>query len=309
MTKPKAKPEKATGKPAPKRKAAPKRQVRPVDPVSGERGLTPAEEAFCTLVATGSSKATALKETHPQARTWKASSVSTEAWKLGQRPEIVLRISELVTAAAQENQLSVNRTLAELGAIAHGDARELVSHERRCCRCCHGPSFRSQMTEAEFLAAHDRREVQRHELAMKDKPDPGELQRPGTWFDELAAPNASCPACAGRGVLRVIVKDLGNLSPEGRAMYAGVEQTKDGVKVKLNDRMAALAMTTRILGVYELDNEQQAHDAQHAADQLAAINAHFDEVMADWRASVKAEEVAMKERSRLLNQGLEDGPR
>lgn len=59
-----------------------------------------------------------------------------------------------------------------------------------------------------------------------------------------------CPECKGRGRGHVVLADTRHLSPEAAALYSGVQLGKDGIKVNMADREAALANIAKHLGMF-----------------------------------------------------------
>jgi len=61
--------------------------------------------------------------------------------------------------------------------------------------------------------------------------------------------------CRGRTVK---IKSFAELSPDVLAAIESVQQTKDGIKVKFHNKLAALEQLARHLGLFEKDNAQQS---------------------------------------------------
>ena len=124
--------------------------------------------------------------------------------------------------------------------IANADANELVVNAVDCCRHCYGSLHAYQWTEAEYT-----REVDK--AIESGKPPPDGLG--GFGFDPHREPHPMCPECFGDGVERVAVADTRKLKGSAKLLYAGVQKTKDGVKVLMRDQDAALANIARYLGM------------------------------------------------------------
>ena len=71
----------------------------------------------------------------------------------------------------------------------------------------------------------------------------------GFGFDMNAEPNPDCPECGGLGQEYVHVMDTRKLTGSAKRLYAGVQRTKDGIKVLTRDKDAALANISRYLGM------------------------------------------------------------
>jgi phage terminase small subunit len=68
----------------------------------------------------------------------------------------------------------------------------------------------------------------------------------GFGFNPNAAPAADCPECGGQGIADVHVADTRKTrSP----LYAGAERTRNGIKVHMRDKDAAVVNLARYLGM------------------------------------------------------------
>lgn len=72
----------------------------------------------------------------------------------------------------------------------------------------------------------------------------------GVGFNATRDPHPDCPECFGEGVGRAIAKDTRQLSPGAKALYAGVKVTKEGLEIKMHDKMAALSKIGQHLGMF-----------------------------------------------------------
>jgi phage terminase small subunit len=64
-----------------------------------------------------------------------------------------------------------------------------------------------------------------------------------------ADPHPECPECGGHGIETPLIADTRKLKPSGRRLYAGVQKTKDGLKVIMRDQDAALSNLSSYLGM------------------------------------------------------------
>ena len=55
----------------------------------------------------------------------------------------------------------------------------------------------------------------------------------------------------------LVMPDTTKLSRKGLALFAGVEQTNHGLKIKMHDQLKALEMVGKYLGVFEAHNRQK----------------------------------------------------
>lgn len=146
-----------------------------------------------------------------------------------------VRVSERIAAEKarlmKRHELSREQLLGEFLAIARADPNELVQMRAVACQHCWG----------------------------------GE-PRTGQWTE----PDPECPSCAGEGHSMPWIADTRKLSPEARALYAGIQQTKEGIKVLMHDKVAALTAAGRIIGAFEKDNEQKSKGTAEALREFFA---------------------------------------
>lgn len=146
------------------------------------------------------------------------------------------RKAELAAAAG----LTVEKVLKLWLEIANADANDITQLRRVCCRHCHGFGHQYQWTEAEYTKAVN--------FAIdngKECPD----GMGGFGFNMNAEPHPDCPECGGLGQEYLHVEDTRKLKGPARRLYAGVQRTKDGLKVLMRDQDAALANLSKYLGM------------------------------------------------------------
>lgn len=169
------------------------------------------------------------------------------------RPEVAARVAQLKAEQTKRVQIEADDILRPLIEIARTDINELVEFRRTCCRHCWGVEFGYQRTRGEFSAAK-----MRHGLAVKKARESGadlvdEIpefeQLGGPGFDASKDPNAECPECNGDGVGSPFIKDTRELGLAS-TVYAGVKVTKDGIEVKLQDRMKAFELLGKHLDLF-----------------------------------------------------------
>ena len=165
----------------------------------------------------------------------------------GQQAHDLLKIPEI--AEAIEDRKEQLAALAEIDAawvlkqwrqIATANANELMQLRRVCCRHCHGYGHQYQWTEAEYTDA-----VNKAIDAGKQAPD----GMGGFGYDMNAEPHPDCPECGGHGVEVVHMEDTRRLRGSARRLYAGVQKTKEGLKIVTRDQDAALTNIARYLGM------------------------------------------------------------
>lgn len=153
---------------------------------------------------------------------------------------------------SERTKITQDKVLQHFWAIATANPNELIEHRRVCCRHCWGDGFNFQRTDREM--ARDRAA---HEKAVaefkpgKNKTPPGAFEEAGgVGYDERRGPNPGCPECFGDGVGKTVAKDTRQLSREGRRLYAGVKQTKEGLEIKVHDQAAALVNVAKLQGYF-----------------------------------------------------------
>jgi len=159
-------------------------------------------------------------------------------------PEIVAAIRDRQEEVAVAASITPEMVLAEWRKIAFADPNELVDVRRTCCRHCYGYGHQYQWAEAEYAVAVDK-------AVDGGKPAPDGMG--GFGFDPQVEPSPDCPECGGDGVAQVYVADTRKL--KRHPLYAGAEQTRNGIKVNMRDKDAALFNLSRYLGM-QIDRKE-----------------------------------------------------
>lgn len=228
-------------------------------------------------LANGLNATQAYKTTHPKA---KDTTARSEGPRLLQNPEVSARVAHLSAARAKKFEVDGEELLRQTNAVANADHRHLTQYVYRCCRFCHGKGHQHQRTAAEMRRdrlRHENDENKREAAALlggKDYTRAKFDEEGGDGFNEWADPHKDCPNCFGRGVGRMEIADTRTLPPDAAILFAGVEETKDGLKVKMHDKMAAQNMLFKHKGLFEADNAQQA--AATSPEALAAMAAAME---------------------------------
>lgn len=92
-----------------------------------DKPLTAKQEAFATGVASGLSQAEAYRQAFPNSRGWKDESVWQRASKLAGDTKVQSRIQELRGKAAEANEVTIERIVAEVVKIAFANQRDLMT--------------------------------------------------------------------------------------------------------------------------------------------------------------------------------------
>lgn len=206
--------------------------------------LTAKREAFALHYAQHRSGPAAYVHAFSVSPKTNKSTIDANATKLLNNTEIKTRIDELLQAATAASPVTMDlaQFFGRLVQIATADPDELIGLRVGNCRHCNGENFQFQWREREYLEACDKAQAER-------KPAPPIAG--GFGFRANGVINPDCPECCGEGMERVVPRDTSKLSPSGRALFAGVEKTKQGLKVKMQDQGKALDMIGRVLGAYK----------------------------------------------------------
>ena len=146
------------------------------------------------------------------------------------------RMEELAVAAG----ITPEWVVAQWAKIATADPNGLVQVRRTCCRYCYGFGNQYQWTEGEYAAAVDK-------AIEAGKPAPDGMG--GFGFNPNAEPAEDCPECGGLGIEDVHIFDTRKIKGNAKALYAGAERTRNGIKINMRDKDAAVANLARYLGM------------------------------------------------------------
>jgi len=149
-------------------------------------------------------------------------------------------IKERMEEVAYAAGITPEWVVGQWAKIAHADPNDIVQIRRTCCRHCHGFGHQYQWTEAEYSAAVDK-------AVDSGKPAPDGMG--GFGFDPNAEPHPDCPECGGLGIEDVHIFDTRKIKGNAKALYAGAERTRNGIKVNMRDKDAAVANLARYLGM------------------------------------------------------------
>ncbi|MCA0214726.1 MAG: terminase small subunit [Proteobacteria bacterium] len=267
-------------KPRPKA-AAPTKTPRRTAPTDEEalqkaeqKPLLPTEEVFVAEYMVHLKANHAYAKAHPHATPL---TCRTEGCRTLARPNVARKIAELRAAQMERLQLDADETVRGIRDIAEADHRALSEYRYLCCRHCWGQNFGYQRTQGEMDKARDEfeeAESKRETLAiMKDRPyTPREFnEKGGVGYNRWREPNPECPECCGVGVGRNVIKDTSKLAPDAVNLFAGIKETKDGIEVKMHDKLRAKDMLMKHQGLYEADNVQKSSVPEKSPEEWAAL--------------------------------------
>lgn len=155
--------------------------------------------------------------------------------------EILEAIEEQKKRIAAAALVTPALVLRELVAIATCDHRQFTQSRRGCCRYCWGIDHKREWMEHEYSTALNE--------ALLNNFLPPAFEG-GLGYSPTRKPNAECPKCAGEGMMRTWVVDARDLDSESAKSYMGVKQTKDGIEVKSADKIKAVELLGRYMGMF-----------------------------------------------------------
>lgn len=161
-------------------------------------------------------------------------------YQLLQKPSVKAAIDERLEDIATAAGITAEKVLRLRWQIATADPNDLMELRRINCRHCNGNDHHYQWTENEYLEAVNR-------AVEIGKPAPDGLG--GFGYDLNGPINQDCPECGGLGEEFMHVHDTRHLKGSARRLYAGVQRTKDGLKILTRDQDAALAAIEKYLGM------------------------------------------------------------
>lgn len=188
-------------------------------------------------------------------------------------PKVAAEVETAMQARAARTEVDADKVIRRLDAIATADPTELMEIQRVCCRYCYGKGHMLQRTPREMRdakAQHERDQLKR----QKKGQEPSTFDEAGgIGYDPRKAPHPDCPECCGEGEQRVVLKDIRDVSPQARMLFAGVKQTQHGIEIKVHNQIDALTKVGEHLGVFKQRVEVTgANGVPLIADILDEIN-------------------------------------
>jgi len=168
-------------------------------------------------------------------------SAANEASRCMRNDEVLALAAERRKELAAKAGLDPTWVLAKLKAIASADHRKFSQTRIGCCRHCYGIDHEYQWTKGEFSK-------EQSDALRDDKPGPQFLG--GLGYDKKLPPVEDCPNCAGEGITRVVMFDTRSLDDDTAVAYLGTKKTKDGLEQMKADKVKALEMIGRHLGMW-----------------------------------------------------------
>ena len=172
---------------------------------------------------------------------------ATTAYRTGvgllKLPKIQKALQELFDARAFRTTIMQDAVLERWWQIATANPNDVVQYRRIACRFCHGIDF--------FYQWKDEREYADAVTKAAAKKQAAPDMSGGFGYSQTADPHPDCPSCAGEGYGRVHISDSRNLTGAAALLYAGAEEGRNGVTVKIHDQMKALENVAKHLGMFK----------------------------------------------------------
>ena len=93
----------------------------------------------------------------------------------------------------------------------------------------------------------------------------------GYGYSTKPSPYADCPECDGLGIIRVHYADTSTIPNVSHSLFAGVEKTQHGIKMKMYDQMAALNSIAKHLGFFAKYNNRTVDEPDALTELLASL--------------------------------------
>jgi phage terminase small subunit len=173
---------------------------------------------------------------------WPESWAAEAGYRLLKDVDVQKMIVDQRARVSREATITAADILRDWVELAEADASKIVYVRRVNCRFCHGTDHQYQWTAREYAEACD--------AELRKKP-PSDLPdcAGGFGWRHNAEPHGGCPECAGEGVEDIFFRDTESLTGPERKLIAGIERTKDGLKVKLRDQDAIRMAIAKYLGM------------------------------------------------------------
>lgn len=193
----------------------------------------------------------------------RGNSAEASAAKLLRHPKVAAAITAAQQARSERTEITADMVLQHWWAIGTANANDLIQLRRLCCRHCYGIDFAYQWVDAdEYDAALRAAAMVENADMMRMPKDDG-----GYGFNKTLTPHRSCPKCFGEGHEDVYAYDTRHLRGQAKLLYAGVEITRDGMKIKMRDQDKAMENVARHLGMFKEKIEVEA--GENLADLIA----------------------------------------
>lgn len=218
--------------------------------IKGLSTLTDKQEAFAQAVVETGNRSLAYRRAYEVGVTTKPGTIWKNASDIAQIPHVGARIRELQEAAAAASVANKATLIKFLWERILADRRDIINHVRRCCRHCYGERHLYQWKDEDEFALATARAFDENGNLPEGKRKALPSDEGGYGFDPHREPDLTCDSdgCMGDGQGKTIIADTTKLQGAAALIYEGVEETAQGLKIKLADRNADIAQLAKILG-------------------------------------------------------------
>jgi phage terminase small subunit len=205
-----------------------------------------------------------------------AASARIRASELLSTPRVREKVDKLMAEKAKRNELTADKVLQRVVAIASADPRELIELRRVCCRYCYGKGHRYQRTPREMEEFRKEFDQTAQAKAAKLGMPVEELldefdDQGGIGWDPRKEPSQDCPECFGDGDEKTFCKDQRDVSPSALALLAGTKVTEKGIEVKMHNQTDMLIKAGQHVGLFKqpgTDPNNPVHHEHHLLTDL-----------------------------------------
>lgn len=190
-------------------------------------------------------------------------SAGSQAFDLLKKPDIKQRIAFLEAEHLAKLEMDKDEIVERLVSLVRADPNELMQIRIAPCRYCHGENgeyhWRNQREfnkahvawQSSYEAARKGKSEEQTAIWKRDNPEPTSIG--GFGYKRTLPVNEECEECDGLGTFFSRPMDTTQLSPLGKALFAGVKETQNGIEIKTHDQMKALHTLAEIVNLTEAD--------------------------------------------------------
>lgn len=166
-------------------------------------------------------------------------------------PAVKVVIDYLMEKEIAHIRTTADSVLETIEAMVKADVNDIVQLRRVACRYCYGTNYMYQETPSELVER-----TRRHDEAVARAEKFGDIMPRFDNTIELGYngwrdPHPDCPECWGAGVEKLYFHDTRTMSLGARALYSGAQWGRDGLKVTLLSKDAAIDRLAKHHKLYE----------------------------------------------------------
>lgn len=205
----------------------------------GADGLTDRQRLFASHYAVHGNASRAARQVGAEPK-----SANLIGYRILHKPAVQAYLKKANADRCARLSITADEVHMMAASIALHDATKISQMRIGPCHNC-WPNWADDQAEAEKEA----RELA-NLLGDDYDPDPDDAKKPDS-------PDQDCTTCGGEGRHYVWFADTRYLPPREQQAFQGASITKDGHKVDLADRLKALDMCAKLLGLYKDSGEDK----------------------------------------------------